>query len=80
MGAMTRIEWGLSRLAQLADNLGKVPGKTIGSAGIHHADDAVNARLEQMMQKLELYVLCRRKLPTPERALQRAVAAHGGSR
>ena len=79
MSAMTRIERGLSRLAQLADNLGKVPGKTLGNAGIHLSDDAVNARIERMMQKLELYVQCRRKLPTPERALQQAVAAHGWS-
>jgi hypothetical protein len=74
VGAMTRIERGLSRLAQLEDNVPKVPRKTLGSMRTYCTDDAVNARLEQAMQKIELYLQCRRKPPTLERALRRAVA------
>jgi hypothetical protein len=77
VGAMTRIERGLSRLAQLADNVGEVPRKTLGGVRIHCTDDAVNARLEQTMQKIEVYIECQRKPPTLERALRRAVAAQG---
>lgn len=74
VGAMTRIELGLSRLAQLEDNVPKVPRKTLGSMRAHCTDDAVNALLEQAMQKIELYLQCRRKPPTLDRALQPAVA------
>jgi len=78
-GAMTRIERGLSRLAQLMGNVRKVPRKTLGSMRAHCTDDAINARLEQTMQKIELFVQCQRKPPTLEQALRRAVT-HGGSR
>jgi len=74
MGAMTRIEHGLSRLARLEDNVRKVPRKTLGSMRTHCTDDAVNARLEQAMQKIELYLKCRREPPTLERALRQAAA------
>ena len=73
VGAMRRIERGLSRLARLEDNVRMVPRKTLGSMRTHCTDDAVNARLEQAMQKIELYLQCRRKPPTLERALRRAV-------
>jgi len=75
---MTRIERGLSRLARLTGNVRKVPRKTLGSMRTHCTDDAINARLEQTMEKIELYVQCQRKPPTLERALRRTVAAHGG--
>jgi hypothetical protein len=78
VGAMTRIERGLSRLADLEDNVGKVPRKTLGSVRAHCTDDAINARLERTMQKIELYLQCQRKPPTLERALRRAVAQVGG--
>ena len=77
--AMTRIERGLSRLAQLTGNVRKVPRKTLGSMRTHCTDDAINAGLEQTMEKIELYVQCQRKPPTLERALRRAIA-HVGSR
>jgi len=77
LGAMTRIERGLRCLAQLTNNMRNVPRKTLGSMRIDCTDDGVNARLEQTMQKIELYIDCRRKPTTLERALQRAVAAHG---
>lgn len=74
---MTRIERGLSRLALLAgQQTSRLP---LGSRQ-RMTDAAVNARLEQTMQKIELYIQCQRKPPTLERALRRAVAAHGGSR
>jgi hypothetical protein len=78
MGAMTRIELGLSRLAQLEDNVRKVPRKTLGSMRTHCTDDAVNARLELAMQKIELYLQCRREPPSLERVLRGAVAQVGG--
>lgn len=77
---MTRIEKGLSRVVLLADSLRKVPRNTLGSMRTHCTDDAVNARLEQTMRKIELYIQCQRNPPTLERALRRAVAAHGGPR
>jgi hypothetical protein len=77
---MTRIEQGLSRVARLANSAQKVPRKTLGSMRAHCTDDAIDARLEQTMQKIELYIQCQRKPPTLERALRRAVAAHGRSR
>jgi hypothetical protein len=81
MGEMTpRIERGLLRLARLADGVRKVPRKTLGSMRTHCTDAAVDARLEQTMQKIELFIQCQRKPPTLERALRRAVAAHGRSR
>jgi hypothetical protein len=80
MGAMTRIERGLSRLADLADNVGRVPRKTLGSTRAHCTDDAVNSRLERTMQKIELYLQCSRNPPTLETALRRAVAAQGARR
>ena len=80
MSSMTRIERGLSRLALLASSVGRVPRQTLGSMRTHWTDDAVSGRLEQTLQKIELYIQCQRKPPTLERALQRAVAAHGGSR
>jgi hypothetical protein len=80
VGAMTRIERGLSRLAQLADNVRKVPRRTLGSMRIHCTDDAVTERMEQTMQKIELYIECQRKPPTLELALRRAVAAQGARR
>ena len=70
---MTRIEQGLSRVAQLANSAQKVPRKTLGSMRTHWTDDAVNAQLEQTLQKIELYIQCQRKPPTLERALRRAV-------
>ena len=76
----SRIEQGLARLARLADSVRNVPRKTLGSMRTHCTDDAVNSRLEQTMQKIELYIQCQRKPPTLERALRRAVAAHGRSR
>ena len=78
MGALTRIERGLSRLAQLEDNVRKVPRKTLGSMRTLCTDAAVNVRLEQAMQKIELYLQCRREPPTLERALRRATAQVGG--
>ena len=75
---MTRIEQGLSRVALLADSVRTIQRKTLGSMRAHCTDDAINARLEQTMQKIELYIQCQRKPPTLERALRRAVAAHGG--
>lgn len=75
---MTRIERGLSRLARLADSVRKVPRKTLGSMRTHCTDDAVTERMEQTMQKIELYVQCQRRPPTLERALRRAVAHIGG--
>jgi hypothetical protein len=80
VGAMTRIERGLSRLAQLTGDVRKVPRKTLGSMRTHCTDDAINARLEQTMEKIELYIQCQRKPLTLERALRRAVAAHRGCR
>jgi hypothetical protein len=78
-GEMTpRIEQGLSRLAGLADSVRKVPRKTLGSMRTHWTDDAVNAQLEQTLQKIELYIQCQRKPPTLERALRRAVVHVGG--
>jgi hypothetical protein len=79
MSAMARIEHGLSRLGQLADNAGKV-SLTFGGVRIHSTADAVNVRLEQTMQKIELYIRCKRKPMTLERALRRAVAAQGTRR
>jgi hypothetical protein len=78
VGAMTRIERGLSRLSVLSRNMQKVPRKTLGSMRIHCTDEAVNARLKQTMQKIELYLQCRREPPTLERALRRATAQIGG--
>ena len=80
VGTMTRIERGLSRLAKVADSVRKVPGKTLGSMRTRWTDEGVSARLEVTLQKIELYIRCQRKPPTLERALRRAVAAHGRSR
>jgi hypothetical protein len=80
VGAMARIERGLSRLSALSGKVRKVPGKMLGSMRAHCTHDAVDARLEQAMQKIELYLQCRRKPTTLERALRRAVAAQGARR
>jgi len=78
VGAMTRIERGLSQLALLAGDVRKVPRKTLGSTRTHCTDDAINTGLERTMQKIELYLQCQRKPPTLETVLRRAVAQVGG--
>jgi hypothetical protein len=70
VATMTRIERGLSRLVRLADSVQKVSRKTLGSMRTHCTDDAVTERMEQTMQKIELFVQCQRRPPTLEKSLK----------
>ena|ERR1022692_4859904 len=74
------VEYGYPLTRESYLNINNVDEEDLGSMRTHCTDDAVNARLEQTMAKIELYIQCQRKPPTLERALWRAVAAHGGSR